>query len=257
MTHNLCFDPLLEPEPDYDNFDALSNLGCNDIWSMHRALNPKRVIRQEIRKNNQIVNDIHNTGKAGIFIASFVVPGPDDVVWVALSSKYGIRLVGKTAEKLLSRNGKLLTGRELEDTVELIYKIRRQSLSSAEDVDDLADYIRHLDYSRLPKKFNGNVTSYVGHEFEKFLQYVLGGIGPFKVGGREFDGAFGSRWYEAKSGNYWKTQSTEKFQSDICHHLKIAEANGATLEVFSNTPIPKKVKKWLSQKKIKFTEFLE
>ena len=86
---------------------------------------------------------------------------------------------------------------------------------------------------------------------------MLGGIGPFKVGGREFDGAFGSRWYEAKSGNYWKTQSTEKFQSDICHHLKIAEANGATLEVFSNTPIPKKVKKWLSQKKIKFTEFLE
>ena len=37
---------------------------------------------------------------------------------------------------------------------------------------------------------------------------------------------------------------------------KIADGHGATLEVFSNTPIPDVVKEWLTEKGIPFTEIL-
>ena len=90
-------------------------------------------------------------------------------------------------------------------------------------------------------------TGLIGGEFEDFLTDLYGGRGSFKVEGREFDGAFGSRWWEAKSGRYWERHAQpgagfDKFKSDIGAREAIARRNGATLEVHSNTPIPNHAK---------------
>lgn len=48
------------------------------------------------------------------------------------------------------------------------------------------------------------------------LHQSLHGVGSFKVGGREFDGALGNVWWEAKSGQYWSllddSEAFKKFQ---------------------------------------------
>ena len=99
----------------------------------------------------------------------------------------------------------------------------------------------------------------IGDEFEEFLRRKLGGRGSFIEEGREFDGAVGNRWYEAKSGRYWerfcqKGKGFEKFKSDMGRRLTIARKNEASYEVHSNTPIPEHVKKWLVKKDIPFFE---
>ncbi len=90
---------------------------------------------------------------------------------------------------------------------------------------------------------------------------TFGGTGGFMAGGRQFDGAIGNRWYEAKSGKYWETimaskKELNRFTSSMGQRLDIAKKNGATYELFSNTPIPKTIKDWLTKKDIKFTELI-
>lgn len=102
----------------------------------------------------------------------------------------------------------------------------------------------------------------IGQDFEDYLTETIGGDGSFSVGGREFDGAVGSRWWEAKSGNYWSmleenSSKLAKFKSDMGARLRIATENGATYELFSNTPIPESIKQWLTKKGIPFTELLD
>jgi hypothetical protein len=103
----------------------------------------------------------------------------------------------------------------------------------------------------------------IGPEFEDFLvRSVDGAEGSFKMGGREFDGRVGSRWWEAKSGEYWDMVMSDpknltKFKSDIGARGSIARGNGATYEVVSNTPIPPEVKAWLDAKGYGFHEVLE
>ena len=83
-------------------------------------------------------------------------------------------------------------------------------------------------------------------------------------GGRDFDVAYskGSKWVEAKSGNYWTKQASSesglaKFKSDMGDRLRIARENGVDYELFSNTPIPQNVKSWLELKGIKYYETLK
>ena len=47
-----------------------------------------------------------------------------------------------------------------------------------------------------------------------------------------------------------------KFKSDMGARLRIATENGATYELFSNTPIPNSIKQWLDKKEIAYTELL-
>ena len=101
----------------------------------------------------------------------------------------------------------------------------------------------------------------IGRDFEDYLTRNIGGNGSFTVGGREFDGGVNNRWWEAKSGNYWNLLERDpaklaKFKSDMGDRLRIARENGATYELFSNTPIPDSIKQWLTQKGIPFTEIL-
>ena len=102
----------------------------------------------------------------------------------------------------------------------------------------------------------------IGHDFEDYLSKTIGGEGSFSVGGRDFDGGIGNRWWEAKSGNYWSMleenpNKLAKFKSDMGDRLRIATENGATYEIFSNTPIPESIKQWLNKKGIAFTELLD
>ena len=108
---------------------------------------------------------------------------------------------------------------------------------------------------------NNSARGLKGAEFEKYLNRRIGGNGSFKVSGREFDGRVGNRWWEAKSGQYWEkiqnnSQELVKFKSDMGQRASIARQNGATYELFSNTPIPQHIKEWLTKKGIPFTEIL-
>jgi hypothetical protein len=50
----------------------------------------------------------------------------------------------------------------------------------------------------------------------------------------------------------------ELFKSSMGDRLKIAKDNGATYELFSNSPIPQEIKDWLVNKKgIPYTELLD
>ena len=95
-----------------------------------------------------------------------------------------------------------------------------------------------------------------GKEFEDFLQKQLGGKGSFTAkaptASREFDGAIGNIWYEAKSGKFWdelmKSQGKiDDFKADMGRGLKVANANGASYELHSNSPIPQPIKEWLTK----------
>ena len=109
---------------------------------------------------------------------------------------------------------------------------------------------------------NSKVKYLKGHAFEDYLTQEYGGSGSFSVAGRDFDGGAGKRWWEAKSGEYWSMliknpQQLAKFKSDMGHRLSIAKSNGATYELFSNSPIPEGIKQWLTQKGIPYTELLD
>ena len=101
----------------------------------------------------------------------------------------------------------------------------------------------------------------IGHDFEDYLTKEIGGNGSFSIGGREFDGGIGNRWWEAKSGQYWNMlesnpKAMNNFKSSMGQRLTIASENNATYELFSNTPIPDSIKLWLTNKGISYTEIL-
>jgi hypothetical protein len=109
------------------------------------------------------------------------------------------------------------------------------------------------------RKAQGRAINERGQAFEDLLQKQLGGKGGFSEGGRQFDGAVGNVWYEAKSGNFWNTilSSTKKlddFKTAMGHRLSIAKSCGAKYKLFSNSPIPQAIKDWLTKKGIEFTE---
>ena len=145
---------------------------------------------------------------------------------------------------------KLTTREQVEKNVQ---EIRNGNINS--------NFNQHAQIEKEIKKLSRDPSGLIGKEFEDWLVKFHGGNGSFKMGGREFDGAITiNRWYEAKSGNFWRDhtstpQKFEKFKSDMGHRLKIATENGATYELHSNTPIPKHVKEFLNKKGIKYFEY--
>ena len=115
---------------------------------------------------------------------------------------------------------------------------------------------------KINKLSNTSPKGLIGHDFEDYLTNNIGGNGSFSRCGREFDGAVGTRWWEAKSGQYWdmlqnEPRKLQRFKEDMGDRLRIAKDNGATYELFSNTPIPNSIKEWLTKKGIPFTELLK
>lgn len=122
----------------------------------------------------------------------------------------------------------------------------------------------HPDWSKVDSDtkyaLTTNVKGLIGKDFEDYLTKVNGGGGSFSVGGREFDGGVGNRWWEAKSGRYWENETSsaaglEKFKSDMGARKSIANQNGAVYELHSNTPIPQHIKEWLKSKDINYVEY--
>ena len=108
----------------------------------------------------------------------------------------------------------------------------------------------------------GSAQGLIGEEFEEFLAKGFGGQSGFQAGGRNFDGAIGDIWYEAKSGDFWINRpegSVEfnKFKSDMGDRLSIAQTNGKKYELYSNVPISDHAKAFLDEKGIEFFELLE
>ena len=147
------------------------------------------------------------------------------------------------------------SGKKVSDLIGFIPKVNGQLDSKIiKNADDFSKY------------FKTSPKGLIGNKFEDYLTNSLHGEGLFKTripttGIREFDGKLGNVWWEAKSGNFWtKCTSTEKgfgdFRGLMGERKKIADGHGATLEVFSNTPIPDVVKEWLTEKGIPFTEIL-
>lgn len=116
--------------------------------------------------------------------------------------------------------------------------------------------------TQYAKQIAKNAANESGRAFEESLIKRLGGKGSFKIGGREFDGAVGNIWYEAKSGQYWNMisknkEKLNKFKSQMGSGLKIAREHGASYELYTNTLIPADIKAWLTMQGIPFKEFLE
>ena|GEM_PF-3400893 len=143
-----------------------------------------------------------------------------------------------------------------------------QNNASLRAVDDQANRAAHglmKAAGDAAKKGTLNAAQQRGAEFEEFLVKKLGGKGSFKVtsktaGTREFDGAVGNVWYEAKSGQYWdmllsNPKKMGRFKEDMGRGLKIAKENGASYAVHSNVPIPQNIKDWLIKNNIPFTEW--
>ncbi|WP_201586089.1 hemagglutinin repeat-containing protein [Psychrobacter jeotgali] len=161
----------------------------------------------------------------------------------------GSAVGGKGAEYTLKIGGKIVNK----------YKTLKQAQKAAEDSVQKARVTNNNqiddDLGNKPSGKREIAKGLNGKDFEDWLHSSYGGSKSFSKGGREFDGAFGNRWYEAKSGNYWrdvtsKSRGLEKFKSDMGARKRIANENGGTYELHSNTPIPKDIKDWLNKKGI-------
>ena len=130
----------------------------------------------------------------------------------------------------------------------------KPDVSKAPDIEKMPD----LGKPNVPTK--NSPKGLVGKEFEDWLANHLGGRSEFQFQGRNFDGAIGNRWYEAKSGNYWNLllsneSKLNKFRSDMGARQQIARNNGASYELHSNVPIPESIKQWLDKKGIPYFEY--
>ena len=161
----------------------------------------------------------------------------------------GSAVGGKGAEYTLKIGGKIVNK----------YKTLKQAQKAAEDSVQKARVTNNNqiddDLGNKPSGKREIAKGLNGKDFEDWLHSSYGGSKSFSKCGREFDGAFGNRWYEAKSGNYWrdvtsKSRGLEKFKSDMGARKRIANENGGTYKLHSNTPIPKDIKDWLDKKGI-------
>ncbi len=202
--------------------------------SFLRNENEKSKIEDNVHAlNNYTVNKVAEVG-SGRVVPSY----PEDAV-----------LIGKGVVDVAAK--KVATNAAAKATREAEIKAARTNNNIHRDDNLLTHPISGT--RETPKYLNGK-------EFENWLHETYGGQPSFKVSGREFDGAIGNRWYEAKSGRYWKdVTSTDKgwnkFTSDMGARQRIAQDNGATYELHSNTPIPQNVKNWLDKKGIKYYQY--
>ena len=203
----------------------------------------------------------------------------EEVPWwqLALDVVALIPLVGafKNVDEVVSLLKSADNVKYLDEGTELAENIGKKAINSMEQADGtVAGAVK-----RAEKIFEGSSDVFddavestlkggtsakglIGHDFEDYLSKTIGGEGSFSAGGRDFDGGIGNRWWEAKSGDYWSMleenpSKLAKFKSDMGDRLRIATENGATYELFSNTPIPESIKEWLTKKGISFTELLD
>ncbi|TXL87361.1 DUF6531 domain-containing protein [Streptomyces sp. IB2014 016-6] len=107
----------------------------------------------------------------------------------------------------------------------------------------------------------GRAAQRYGRAYEDHLVTQLRGVGNFKEGGRDFDGAYIDEltgrgiWYEAKSGDFWENilknpTRLDKFYSTEGQKLGIAKSKGIDYEIITEKSIPAPVANWLAKKGI-------
>ena len=109
---------------------------------------------------------------------------------------------------------------------------------------------------------SGSRRQIQGEAYESVLQKKFGGTGKFSAKSnttsREFDGAYGDIWYEAKSGDFFgsdfSSKNFAKFKSDMGRGLNVTKHHGKNYEVIAEKSIPGNVKEWLDAKGIKYQE---
>ena len=144
------------------------------------------------------------------------------------------------------------------DAQKVLTEVQKTSRSSQVSTTKIGHESDNDYFSNKPSGAREVPTGLIGKDFEDWLRKTYGGNDSFTVAGREFDGAITpTRWYEAKSGNYWNMlmsdpRNVNKFKSDMGNRQRIAQENGATYELHSNTPIPQSIKDWLNTKGIKY-----
>ena len=112
------------------------------------------------------------------------------------------------------------------------------------------------------KRGKGNAANIRGWAYEDHIHANYWGKENFKLGGREFDGAYGPNdrvWYDAKSGAFWddKTPGSPAFQeftSKAASANKLARSHNAIFEYISEGPIPEHIKKYLRKQRISYKE---
>ncbi len=172
---------------------------------------------------------------------------------------------GKSFEKLIDKMRKFIRGEIGSEellTEELGQAAKSKTGVSINKTEVISKEAGNVGKAEAFEGAGESAKGLVGKDFEYYLNKELGGEGSRQVGGRDFDGVKGNRWWEAKSGQYWEMLESDskkilKFKSDMGDRLNIAKQNGATYELFSNTPIPQSIKDWLTKKGIPFTEILD
>lgn len=107
----------------------------------------------------------------------------------------------------------------------------------------------------------GRLAERYGRAYEDHLVTQLRGVGSFKEGGREFDGAYINEltgrgvWYEAKSGDFWENilknpKRLDKFYSTEGQKFGLAKSKGIDYEIITEKAIPAPVTNWLAKKGI-------
>lgn len=148
------------------------------------------------------------------------------------------------------------------DVAKYTDEVAEAANKAGKHADDMAKATKETAEKAVSESGSTSPKGLIGHNFEDYLTKNIGGDGSFSVGGRDFDGGIGNRWWEAKSGGYWEILESNpnklaKFKSDMGDRLRIATENGATYELFSNSPIPASIKQWLDKKGIAYTELLD
>jgi hypothetical protein len=91
------------------------------------SLVTKMRLQQQINASEQIASYTNNVAdgiEVAVFVAGMFLPGPDDIFWGYVSSKYGIKLVTEAGSRLLYRNGEKLSGEALKSAEEILIRMK-------------------------------------------------------------------------------------------------------------------------------------
>ena len=154
-----------------------------------------------------LVPGIGDVAKSADTIIKFIVKNADNVDEVVkllkiVGSNWDnvAKFLGKSDEFKTVMKGMLtnpdikFTKGQFDDLMDLLKKA---------DLEELADEATNPYVRRFLDENGTSAKGLIGNDFENYLSKTIGGEGSFSVGGRDFDGGIGKRWWEAKSGNYW------------------------------------------------------
>lgn len=276
---NFSLDCASSKYTDYKTLDGIQSLAYQRGYdkAVDQMIADAKNLPKNVREALILIKDDPKAFGAAMLQALKDMPAEyQDKVKKVLAAKYNAKTpaefeaAGKAELELKVEMGSFMLGgvgavkTGAKVGAEIAEKISAKTAEKAEKAAAKIENNFHRDDELLSNKPSGKreiASGLVGTDFEKWLKSQYGGSGSFSKGGREFDGSIGNtnRWYEAKSGNYWKDQTQtpsklSKFKSDMGARKKIAESNGATYELHSNTPIPQNVKQWLTEKGIPFYE---